>query len=431
MKRLFNTLLLVLSLSTLCLGETKHTFGWKSNPTHSKGLKQFVHAAPQVIAPVSDLRPKLPPVYDQKDKGSCTAQAGAAAFEATWKAVRGVFADVSRQGLYTCELIHDGNWPNDEGSSTASILLVLKNQGIGTEKCFPYSSPVSAKLPKCYLPDAAKRKLITAYDVDSTDGRSIRAALSDGLPVVFGGYVYNDIESLGPPYILPSPRGKSIGGHEMCMKPDTKIPLLNGQEATILELAQGKFGDQYWLYSVDKDGKIVPGLGHSARKTGESRQLVKVTLDDGATFECTPDHKIMIRDGSYVEAGQLIAGQSLMPLYRRAPQKGQMTGYEQVMNPSTKSWRWGTPNNHKVVSVEYMGTSDVYDLTVDEHHNFAISAGVFVHNCIVGHDDARQLYLVRNSWGTAYADLGYFYIRYKDMHNPKIYEDFAAFKATN
>jgi superfamily II DNA or RNA helicase len=36
--------------------------------------------------------------------------------------------------------------------------------------------------------------------------------------------------------------------------------------------------------------------------------------------------------------------------------------------------------NHKVVSIEPDGYSDVYDFTVDTHHNFALSAGVFVHN---------------------------------------------------
>lgn len=40
--------------------------------------------------------------------------------------------------------------------------------------------------------------------------------------------------------------------------------------------------------------------------------------------------------------------------------------------------------NHKIVSIEYVGVEDVYDLTVDRHHNFAISAGCVVHNCITG-----------------------------------------------
>jgi hypothetical protein len=38
------------------------------------------------------------------------------------------------------------------------------------------------------------------------------------------------------------------------------------------------------------------------------------------------------------------------------------------------------PTNHKVVSVEFVGYEDVYDLTVPEYHNFAVSSGVFVHN---------------------------------------------------
>ena len=44
-----------------------------------------------------------------------------------------------------------------------------------------------------------------------------------------------------------------------------------------------------------------------------------------------------------------------------------------------------TPNNHEVVSVEYVGRADVYDGTVDETHRFFVvtekDGGVLVHNC--------------------------------------------------
>lgn len=47
-----------------------------------------------------------------------------------------------------------------------------------------------------------------------------------------------------------------------------------------------------------------------------------------------------------------------------------------------KNVQFEAPHNHKVVFVENLGTTvPVYDLTVDEHHNFALSCGVFVHNC--------------------------------------------------
>lgn len=36
--------------------------------------------------------------------------------------------------------------------------------------------------------------------------------------------------------------------------------------------------------------------------------------------------------------------------------------------------------NHKVLSVDFDGYEDVYDLTVEKYHNFAVTAGVFVHN---------------------------------------------------
>jgi hypothetical protein len=72
--------------------------------------------------------------------------------------------------------------------------------------------------------------------------------------------------------------------------------------------------------------------------------------------------------------------------------------------------------NHKVLSVTDAGEADVYDLTVDEHHNFALSAGVFVHNCVgyvlnfksdplfkkSGLDAALvadEMLIIRNSWG--------------------------------
>ncbi len=39
------------------------------------------------------------------------------------------------------------------------------------------------------------------------------------------------------------------------------------------------------------------------------------------------------------------------------------------------------PLNHKVISVKKLNyTMDVWDIEVDEYHNFALTAGIFVHN---------------------------------------------------
>lgn len=45
--------------------------------------------------------------------------------------------------------------------------------------------------------------------------------------------------------------------------------------------------------------------------------------------------------------------------------------------------------NHKVVSIDYVGKEDVYDLSVAVYHNFAAS-GVFIHNCFIFTDGKVQ-----------------------------------------
>ena len=85
------------------------------------------------------------------------------------------------------------------------------------------------------------------------------------------------------------------------------------------------------------------------------------------------------------------------------------------------------PINHKVISVESCGVEDVYDITVEEHHNFALSSGVFVHNC-VGYNDNERRFLVRNSWGPNWGlkgtNAGYFTLPYDFVANPNLASDF-------
>src|SRR3989344_4033636 len=50
-------------------------------------------------------------------------------------------------------------------------------------------------------------------------------------------------------------------------------------------------------------------------------------------------------------------------------------------------------NNHKVIKVKRLNTKeDVYDLTIEGTHNFALAAGVFVHNSIDGDPAAAYRY---------------------------------------
>ena len=54
--------------------------------------------------------------------------------------------------------------------------------------------------------------------------------------------------------------------------------------------------------------------------------------------------------------------------------------------------KYDAPNNHKVVSIEYVGNRKTYDISVEPYHNFAIGAGIFVHNSA----DSLQ---IMQTWG--------------------------------
>jgi intein/homing endonuclease len=121
----------------------------------------------------------------------------------------------------------------------------------------------------------------------------------------------------------------------LCLAGDTKIPLMDGTAPTIAELSKRE--DPFWVYSVDKENNVVPGLARDARVTRRQAQTVEVELDNGEVLTCTPDHPIMTRDGSFKEAQELVAGESVMPLYRRRS-TGKMVDYEEVYHPGKDEW---------------------------------------------------------------------------------------------
>src|SRR5205814_718268 len=111
--------------------------------------------------------------------------------------------------------------------------------------------------------------------------------------------------------------------------------------------------------------------------------VVKVTLETGAEIVCTPDHRFMLRDGTYREAQQLKAKDQLMPFSRTAiPERLHRTGAFPIPASLTQ----------KVSKIEPAGRADVYDLTVDLTQNFALAAGVFVHNSIDDDPPAHMRY---------------------------------------
>ena len=164
-----------------------------------------------------------------------------------------------------------------------------------------------------------------------------------------------------------------------CFTGDTKVSLFDGRELSFLELIdEYGYNGKFWVYSCTSDGVVLPGLAHSVHKTKVSTRIAIVKLDNGEEIRCTPDHRFMLRDGSYVEAKDLNSELLLMSL--KSNEYNVTVGI--------------------VDSVEIIDSCvDVYDLEVDTYHNFALSSGVFVHNSIgVGKSTIAELIMMRKMY---------------------------------
>lgn len=240
----------------------------------------------------------------------------------------------------------------------------------------------------------------------------------------------------------------SVFSDEACLAGHTLISTPFGM-FPIEKLEEKYKNEKFLVYCYDfKKKDYALGWAHSPRKT-KTAETVHVVLDHGKEIECTPDHRILMRDGTWKCAGDIKEGDLIMPFYRMPvnqhltdlPTKqfpriftfgkgwiherhfvddwrlgksdpkldkiayyGRMLGQDLNMNQIAQQagCDWKTVKNrlkaegfsvdelrwlgkyHKdhrrVLNVHKGKIKDVYDLTVEEHHNFATDCGI-VHNC--------------------------------------------------
>jgi DNA gyrase subunit B len=134
--------------------------------------------------------------------------------------------------------------------------------------------------------------------------------------------------------------GDSAGG---CFSGDTQVALTDGRninfEQLVKEQAEGK---KHFCYTIRKDGTMGIEKAINARITKQNTKVIRVNLDNDESIICTPDHRFMLRDGSYKAATDLTAEDSLMPLYRKLSSVDEanitIDGYEMTWSPQSDTW---------------------------------------------------------------------------------------------
>ena len=186
--------------------------------------------------------------------------------------------------------------------------------------------------------------------------------------------------------------GDSAGG---CFVGTTKVALTDGRSLSFEELVtEEKAGKQNFCYTIRQDGQIGVEKIINARVTKKNAEVVKVTLDNGETVLCTPDHRFMLRDGSYKPAASLTVDDSLMSLDNSEIVRSYL---EKIFNESQQQslgnsntitlvkqnvrWAMSTLREYHILNIESVKERyDVYDIEVPHTHNFALASGAFVHN---------------------------------------------------
>ena len=193
-------------------------YGWVPDlPDH----RDHLYAAPVELAAAppakADLRLRCPPVYDQGQLGSCTANAIAAAIEFDrMKQKLGDFTP-SRLFIYYNERAMEHTIDSDSGAQIRDGIKSVGQQGDCPESEWPYVIAKFATRPlaKCYA-DALKYKVVSYQRVTQTLSQ-LRGCLASGYPFVFGFTVYEGFESAQVARTghasLPRSGEQVVGGH--------------------------------------------------------------------------------------------------------------------------------------------------------------------------------------------------------------------------
>lgn len=162
-----------------------------------------------------------------------------------------------------------------------------------------------------------------------------------------------------------------------CLRGDTKFLLLDGTTPTLKEMYDNpKKYIGKGILSCDKEGNVSPTIITEILLTRPSSDFLRITLDNGKYIDVTENHKMMLRDGTFLEACFLNVNDELMPY-----------------------------NEEKaiIISIERLNIQEpAYDINVQsDNHTFALPCGIFVHNCqdSAGFSGGQSLAILSSKYG--------------------------------
>jgi C1A family cysteine protease len=195
----------------------KRKFGWLRD---LPDIRDKYHLSFPLNSPLPskvDLREDMPPVYDQGELGSCTANAIAGAIQYDELRQKLPSKTPSRLFIYYNERVMEDSVLFDAGAFIRDGIKSINSIGYCEESMWPYIIEKFTFKPSndCYM-YAANHKSVE-YKRVSQNIHHIKSVLAQGYPVVFGFTVYSsfvsdEVEETG---VVPMPSESDfiVGGH--------------------------------------------------------------------------------------------------------------------------------------------------------------------------------------------------------------------------
>ena len=210
------------------MSKLKRCYGWRKDEKDTRDFLRVVQI-PKKLPPQFQLT-GLPPVYDQGQLGSCTANAIAAAVE--FDMLKQKLADwtPSRLFIYYNERVMEGTVSQDSGAQIRDGVKSINQLGVCPEvsvktisktAVWPYAISKFAVKPPATCYAEALDNVSLKYERVNQDVASLQAVLASGFPVVFGFNVYASFESAAVAKTgvvpMPKPGEKVVGGHAVLL----------------------------------------------------------------------------------------------------------------------------------------------------------------------------------------------------------------------
>jgi C1A family cysteine protease len=232
-------------------------FGWRPDTPDPRDLMWTPGLEELKKLPVEySLRSEMPPLYDQGQLGSCTANAIGSLVQHQQMLQKEAEGEQvpSRLFIYYGERVIENSVDSDAGAEIRDGMKVVGTIGAPPETDWPYDIAKFAEKPPTQAFTDAKKYLALKYARVRQSQYYIKASIFMHRPVVIGFLVYESFEDIGSDGIMPmpAPQEQILGGHAV------KVMGYNDTHVEVKNSWGGSWGDggyfwMPWQFLLDRD----------------------------------------------------------------------------------------------------------------------------------------------------------------------------------